>query len=855
MSEHDYSVLQNALQAWPTHAHLEEHHRITDVCRRALDAIDGLTRGESGWLDVTALVRQLLLVQGVTYGGAPSLVVPAEAPWPTADQWRDAGCDVSSLANARLRVTAELWAPPTSSPEEQEAAEEQVREVYRDLDPTWSNQIPSDPFWRAAHPDFGAYRGEPQRQAARAAALNDGGSLMVALPTGRGKTAVAWTTMLMSPTGVTVVIVPTVVLALDMERRTIDLEKSTGRVLSPVHRFAYIGAMSAETKTELRAAVRAGSQRIIYTSPEAFVQGLSDAVLTTAKKGLLQQVVVDEAHLVDQWGTEFRPEFQMVPGVLNAAYDAAPEDRKPSTLLLSATLAQRSVDVLEFLFSTPERPMEVMWGTELRTEPSYFFSNHSSEEERTAAVLEGVKHLPRPLILYTTKVEDAQQWANRLRTTGLQRVAAITGESADEERRSVMERWRGEKPDGTATATTLDVVVGTSAFGLGLDMSNVRTVMHACVPETIDRYYQEVGRGGRDGRPSLGYLAQAPADMDIALRLNAIKVIGDELGWSRWQAMLSQSTSVLGDSRLRIKRSSLPAHLNEGYDQHSAWNLRTLLLFTLAGAITLRAPQPEIPEDITPEERSTLLDTYYEQAPDAIDIVLLDGTLMQQDAWKKAVHAVRQQIKQAQTKSLTAMQKLLAQTTCVGRTIAEHYAVSFGGARFYVSAACRGCPSCRRDPLSSPGTSPDEPAPPLPTSRTAIDRMALWRGGQSWMFISYAPGDMLDDLFARMAERGLNLWRVDLETAERLQSNVPTVPVVWDDPESDFSPLEFHPRPVVALVRSDEVPPKVWERISNGLPTYLVGPETLRNPSRPESLLCDVSEGTYASAKSLLKGM
>ena len=855
MSEHDLSVLRNALQTWPTPALLEEHHRISDACRRALDAMASLTQSGSGWLDVTALFRQVLLVQGITYGGAPSLVVPSEDPWPTPDQWRDTGCDVSSLANARLRVTAELWLPPTASPEEQEATEQQVREVYRDLDPTWSNQIPSDPFWRAAHPDFGAYRGEPQRQAARAAALNEGGSLMVALPTGRGKTAVAWTKMLMSHTGVTVVIVPTVVLALDMERRTLDLEKSTGQVLSPAHRFAYIGAMSAETKKELRTAVRAGSQRIVYTSPEGFVQSLSDAVITAAKKGLLQQVVVDEAHLVDQWGTEFRPEFQMVPGVLDAAYDAAPDDSKPSTLLLSATLAQRSVDVLEFLFARPGRPMDMVWGTELRTEPSYFFSDHPTEVERTAAVMKGVTLLPRPMILYTTKVEDAQLWVDRLRATGLHRVAAITGKSSDEERRSVMERWRGEKPDGTPTATTLDVVVGTSAFGLGLDMSNVRTVVHACVPETIDRYYQEVGRGGRDGRPTLGYLAQAPDDMRIAEILNSIKVIGDELGWARWEAMLNQSTPVLDGSRLRIKRSSLPAHLDEGYNRHSTWNLRTLLLVTLAGAITLRAPQPDIPEDIAPEERSALLDEYFEQASDAIDIVLQDGTLMQEYAWKKAVHAVRQQIQQAQTKSLVAMQMVLAQSTCVGRTIAQHYAVTFDGARFHVSAACRGCPSCRRDPLSSPGTSPDEPAPPLPISHTATDRMTPWRGGQSWMFISYAPGDRLDDLFARMAERGLNVWRVDLETAERLQRNVPTIPVVWDDPTRDFSPLELHPGPLVAVVRSDEVPKRMWERISTGLPTYLVGPETLRNPSRSDSLLRDVSEGTYASAKSLLKGM
>ena len=57
------------------------------------------------------------------------------------------------------------------------------------------------------------------------------------------------------------------------------------------------------------------------------------------------------------------------------------------------------------------------------------------------------------------------------------------------------------------------MLVGTSALGLGVDLPDVKTVVHACIPETVDRYYQEVGRGGRDGSPSLSYLATAPADL------------------------------------------------------------------------------------------------------------------------------------------------------------------------------------------------------------------------------------------------------------------------------------------------------------------------------------------------------
>ena len=70
--------------------------------------------------------------------------------------------------------------------------------------------------------------------------------------------------------------------------------------------------------------MREGSQRLLYTSPEALVTGLAPALLACADAGMLQQVVRDEAHLVDQWGTDFRPEFQTMPGLIREAYGALP---------------------------------------------------------------------------------------------------------------------------------------------------------------------------------------------------------------------------------------------------------------------------------------------------------------------------------------------------------------------------------------------------------------------------------------------------------------------------------------------------------------------------------------------------
>src|SRR5262249_16651052 len=153
-----------------------------------------------------------------------------------------------------------------------------------------------------------------------------------------------------------------------------------------------------------------------------------------------------------------------------------------------ATLTAESLETLRLFFG---RNSQVVSETQLRPEPGFLLRAEKSEEERSRHVIEALRFLPRPLILYTTRREDAEQWTTLLRTVGFQRLQLVrggdvSGEGGDE----VLRDWR---------TRAVDVVVATSAFGLGMDQSDVRSVVHACLPESIDRYYQEVGRGGRDG--------------------------------------------------------------------------------------------------------------------------------------------------------------------------------------------------------------------------------------------------------------------------------------------------------------------------------------------------------------------
>jgi hypothetical protein len=381
----------------------------------------------------------------------------------------------------------------------------------------------------------------------------------------------------------------------------------------------------------------------------------------------LRAIVVDEAHLIDQWGTGFRTEFQELSAFRRELLAVSPESRQPRTILLSATLTQSSLETLRSLFGV-EGQFESSAAVRLRAEPDYWVAD-MREQERTGRVLEALYHVPRPAILYVTKVDDAVAWQSRLVSAGFGRMGMLHGKTSREGREKIVSQWR---------AGSLDLVIGTSAFGLGIDFAHARSIVHACIPETLDRFYQEVGRGGRDGRASLSLIIPTPSDLNVAEGINRKKIITVKRGLERWGRMFD-GKRVLAGNRIAVRVDGSPgtseSDIDMQGDRNADWNVRLLVLMARAGLVRLHgAPQPPL------------------SAPgDWLALDLLDDGHLQRNTWDIRVEPVRSVSRAADKLNLDLMKQFLCDEGCPAEILEELYG------RNRVARVCSRCAICRVD--------------------------------------------------------------------------------------------------------------------------------------------------------------
>lgn len=514
-------------------------------------------------------------------------------------------------------------------------------------------------------------------------------STMIALPTGAGK-SLCFQILSRFGTGLTVVIVPTVALAIDQWHSAVQV---LGHIpdLRPLY---YAGNDPQMDPSYVIEQLRGGQTRLLFTSPEACVSGRLKPVLEqAAASGNFANLVIDEAHMIETWGMYFRVDFQML-SQLRRGWLFSPGSGL-RTFLLSATFTPECRRILRGMFCEEGTLWLEFVSQRLRPEIDYYFNKFTGREERDELVLECARHLPRPAIIYTTEVDEAEQLSWKLTDEGFTRVGCFTGETSSSVRRDLLDAWRNDH---------IDLMVATSAFGMGVDKPDVRTVVHACFPENLHRYYQEVGRGGRDGAASLSVLLPTIQDEQVASSL-APKLLRPETIQMRWEGLLKAGRRVDGEDftwDLRLNAKAVQRLGTRTWSEHVRWNKRLILQLLRGGLLDLIGIDFKPPEEEDGGGRAGV-------AWDEWARVKLHFSPHRKDVGE-LVRAQREEELRIVSNGLRQMSEVLNARSCISHILRSLYGPE-------TRRVCGGCPACRRagtrfiacPPLPFPGTVPATP--------------------------------------------------------------------------------------------------------------------------------------------------
>jgi ATP-dependent DNA helicase RecQ len=257
--------------------------------------------------------------------------------------------------------------------------------------------------------------------------------------------------------------------------------------------------ISEGKRAELMESLREGEREFVLLAPEQLAKEEVLAELREAKPSLL---VVDEAHCISEWGHDFRPDY------LRLGTFAA-ELGRPTLLALTATASPPvRREIVERLGM--EEPAVFVRGFD-RPNLHLAVRRFTEEHGKERALVEAVKAAEKPGIVYIATRKASEELAEELREAGVAAEAYHAGLGS---------KRRGELQDAFMD-DEIEAIVATTAFGMGIDKPNVRFVFHAGLSDSVDSYYQEVGRAGRDGEPANACVFYRPEDQAIRRFLGA----------------------------------------------------------------------------------------------------------------------------------------------------------------------------------------------------------------------------------------------------------------------------------------------------------------------------------------------
>ena len=331
----------------------------------------------------------------------------------------------------------------------------------------------------ALHEHFGYAEFRPGQEAAVESVLA-GRDTLVVLPTGGGKSLCYQVPALMLPK-LTVVISPLISLMKDQ----VDALDARGLPAT----FVNSTLTSSQISDRLSRAIR-GDVKLLYVAPERFDFGTTAERLRDAGISLL---AVDEAHCISEWGHDFRPSYLRIAQVREKL-------GWPPTIALTATATPHvRTDIVAQL--KLDAPTTIITGFD-RANLSYHVIPTKTDSDKDDALVHLLRATDGLAVIYASTRKAVERIAVLLERARIPAAAYHAGLD-DERRHAVQTAFMGEQ---------VRAIVATNAFGMGIDKANVRLVVHYTMPGTLEAYYQEAGRAGRDGMPAGCYLLHAFPD-------------------------------------------------------------------------------------------------------------------------------------------------------------------------------------------------------------------------------------------------------------------------------------------------------------------------------------------------------
>ena len=364
--------------------------------------------------------------------------------------------------------------------------------------------MPADRITRAAKAL--GYRELRPGQHEAVSAILDGRDTLAILPTGSGKSAIYQIAGLLSD-GPTIVVSPLVALQHDQAEHLSEIG---------LNATALNSALPQGEKDEAFAALADGALDVLLLAPEQLADEHVLTEIAAAKPGLF---CVDEAHCVSAWGHDFRPDYLLLGGVVDLL-------GHPPVLALTATASPLvREDVIERLGMREDR--EVILSSVDRPEIHISVERHHDEQQRDDALVALVAGADGPGIVYAATRKTAEHLADRLTEADVRAAVYHAG----------MRKGEREAAQQAFMDGDLHAMVATTAFGMGVDKEDVRFVVHAHVPDSLDSYWQEVGRAGRDGEDARAILMYRPEDVGLrrffaagGLKLTELEQVATALG-------------------------------------------------------------------------------------------------------------------------------------------------------------------------------------------------------------------------------------------------------------------------------------------------------------------------------------